>query len=133
MTGTVVNAMTIVTVDLINEITVTAGSILAMMIGIDVIIAATMATTTDATTTVTMTATTGATTTGVIVMMIAMMIVTMTDEMIDVMIDIARMTTINTTTTGRSGLHHHRPMGATPMVHFRRPTARSTLSLVVAK
>jgi hypothetical protein len=24
-------------------------------------------------------------------------------------------------------------MGATPMVHFRRPTARSTLSLVVAK
>jgi hypothetical protein len=62
-----------------------------------------------------------------------MMIVTTTDEMIDVMIDVARMTAINTTTTGRSGLHHHRPKGATPMVHFRRPTARSTSSLVVAK
>jgi hypothetical protein len=47
-----------------------------------------------------------------------------TDEMIDVMIDIARTTTITMTTTGRSGLHHHRPKGATPMVRFRRPTAR---------
>jgi hypothetical protein len=34
-----------------------------------------------------------------------------TDEMIDVIIDVARMTTITTTTTGRSGLHRHRPKG----------------------
>jgi hypothetical protein len=122
--GTVVNATTIVTVDLIGEITVTAGPILAMMIGIDVIIAAATTAMTDV-----MTATTGVTTIGVTVMMIAMMIVTMTDEMIDVI----RTTTINTITTGRSGPHHHRPKGATPMVHFRRPTARSTLSSVVAK
>jgi hypothetical protein len=56
----------------------------------------------------------------------AMMISTTTDEMIDVMVYVARTTTINTTTTGRSGLHRHRPKGATPMVHFRKPTARST-------
>jgi hypothetical protein len=37
----VVNASTIVTVDLIDEITVTVGPILATTIGIDVIIAAT--------------------------------------------------------------------------------------------
>jgi hypothetical protein len=46
----VVNTSTIVTVDLIDEITVTADPILAMTIGIDVIIAATTAATTDATT-----------------------------------------------------------------------------------
>jgi hypothetical protein len=125
----VVNASKIITVDLTDEITVIVGSILAMMIGIDEIIAAMI----DAMTTVAMTATTGVTTTGAIVVMIAMMIVTTTNEMIDVMIDVARTTTINTTTTERSGLHHHRLKGATPMVHFRRPTARSTSSSVVAK
>jgi hypothetical protein len=50
-TGTVVNASTIVTVDLIDEITVIAGPILATTIGIDVIIAATIAAMTGATTT----------------------------------------------------------------------------------
>jgi hypothetical protein len=85
------------------------------------------------TTTVAMTATTGATTIESIVVMIAMMIITMTDETTDVMIDVARMTIDPAKTTGRSGLHHHRPKGATPMVHSRRPTARSTSSLEVAK
>jgi cobalamin biosynthesis protein CobD/CbiB len=99
-----------------------------MTIGIDVIIATTTTAMTDATTTVAMTATTGVTTTGVIIVMIAMMNVTTTDEMIDVMIDVARTTTIIKTALGRSGLHHHRPKGATPMVHSRKPTARSTLS-----
>jgi hypothetical protein len=129
----VVNATTIVTVDLIDEITVIAGPILAMVIGIDVIITAITTAMTDATTTVVMTATTGVMTIAAIVVMMAMMIVKTTDEMIDVMIDVTRMTTINMTRTGRSGLHHHRPNGATPMVRFRRPTARSTSSLVVAK
>jgi hypothetical protein len=63
----VANASTTVTVDLINEITVIADPILAMMTGIDVIITAM----TGATTTVAMTATTGEMTTGVIVTMIA--------------------------------------------------------------
>jgi hypothetical protein len=133
MTATVANASTIVTVDLIDEITVTTGPILAMTIGINVIIAATTTVMTDATTTVVMTATIGAATTEVIIVMIAMVIVTTTDETTDVMIDIARMTTVPATTTRRSGLHHHRPKGATPMVHSRRPTARSTSSLEVAK
>jgi hypothetical protein len=74
----VANASTIVTVDLIDEIVVTEGPILAMTIGIDVIIAATTAVMTDVTTTVAMTATTGA-----MVVMISMMIVTMTDETTD--------------------------------------------------
>jgi glycerol-3-phosphate acyltransferase PlsY len=113
----VANASTIVTVDLIDEIAVTEGPILAMTIGIDVIIATTTAVMTDVTTTVAMTATTGA-----MVVMIAMMIVTTTD----VMIDVARTTTVPTTTIGRSELHHHRQKGATPMVHSRRPTVRST-------
>jgi hypothetical protein len=100
-----------------------------MTIGIDVIIAVTTAAMTGATTTVAMTAMIGMTTTGVIVVMITMMIVTTTNEMIDV----ARTTTINMTTTRRSGLHRHRPKGATKMVHFRRPTARSTSSSMVTK
>jgi hypothetical protein len=129
----VANASTIITVNLIDEITVIAGLILAMTIGIDVITAATTAAMTGATTTVAMTTTIGMTTTEVIVVMIAMMIVTMPDEMTDVMIDVARTTTVPATTTGRSGLHHHRPKGATPTVHSRRPTARSTSSLEVAK
>jgi hypothetical protein len=63
MAAMVDNASTIVTVDLIDEITMTAGPILAMTIGIDVIIAATTAAMTDVKIIVAMTATTGATTT----------------------------------------------------------------------
>jgi hypothetical protein len=55
-TAMVANASRIAIVDLIDEITMTADPILAMMIGIDVIIAATTAAMTDATTTVVMTA-----------------------------------------------------------------------------
>jgi hypothetical protein len=94
MTGTVLNASTIVIVDLIDEITVIAGPILAMTIEIDVIITTTTAAMTDATTTVMMTATTGERTAGAIVVMMTMMIIATTDEMIDVMIDVANMTTI---------------------------------------
>jgi hypothetical protein len=47
----VVNASTIVTVDLIDEITMIVGPILAMITGIDVIITATITVMTDATTT----------------------------------------------------------------------------------
>jgi hypothetical protein len=106
-TATVANASTIVTVDLIDEITVTAGPILATTIGIDVIIAATTAMMTDATTTVAMTATTGAMTTKVIIVIITIMIVTMTDEMID----ITRTTTIAQSAIGRSGRRRHCPKG----------------------
>jgi hypothetical protein len=100
-----------------------------MIIGIDVIIAATITAMTDVTTTVAMTTTTGVTTTGVNIAMIAMMIVTMTD----VITDIARTTIITKTTTGKSRPLRHRPKGATPMVHSRRPTVRSTSSSEVAK
>jgi hypothetical protein len=133
-----VNASTIVTVDLIDETTVIVGPILAMIIGIDVITAATIAAMTDATTTVAMTdvtttiamtATKGVTTTGVIVTMIAMMIVAMTD----VTTDAATTTIISNTATGKSGHLHHHPKGATPMAHSRRPTVRSTSSSEVAK
>jgi hypothetical protein len=127
------NASTIVTVDLIDEIIATVDPILAMMIGIDVTIAATTAVMTDAMTTVATTGTTGATNTEAIVAMIAVMIVTTTNETTGVMIDVARTTTVPATTTARSGLHCHRPKGATPMVHSRRPTARSTSSSNVAK
>jgi hypothetical protein len=123
MIATVANASTIVTVDLIDEITMTAGPIPAMMIGIDVIITATTAAMTDVTTTVAMTAMTG------VIEVIAVMIITMTD----VMIDVARTTTIAMTATGRSGRLRHRPKGATPMAHSRRLTARSTSSSEVVK
>jgi hypothetical protein len=63
MTGTVANILTTVTVDLIGEITVIAGPILATMTEIDVIITATTAAMTGVTTTVAMTATTDETTT----------------------------------------------------------------------
>jgi hypothetical protein len=63
MTGTVANILTIVTVDLIGEITVIAGPILATITEIDVIIATTTAAMTGVTTTVAMTATTDETTT----------------------------------------------------------------------
>jgi hypothetical protein len=123
----VANALRIATVDLIDEITVTADPILAMTIGIDVIIAATNTAMTDATTTVVTTALISAI--EVIVVMIATMIVTTTGATID----IARMTTTAKTTTARSEHLRHHPKGATLMVHSRRPTARSTSSLVVAK
>jgi hypothetical protein len=123
----VVNTSTIVTVDLINEITVTAEPIIATTIGNDVIIAATITAMTDATTTVAMTAPTGVT--EVIVVMIATMIVTMTD----VGIDVAKTTTTSRTAIGRSRHLRHRPKGATPVVHSRRLTARSTSSSEVAK
>jgi hypothetical protein len=126
-----VNTSTIVTVDLIDKITVNVGPILATMIGIDVIIATITAAMTYATTTVAIAAPIGVT--GVIVMMIAMMIVTTTDEMTGVMIDIARTTTMAWTTTERSRRHRHHPKGATPMVHSRRLTTRSTSSSEVAK
>jgi hypothetical protein len=132
-TVTVANALTIVTVDLIDEITVTASPILAMTIGIHVIIAATIAVMTDVTNTVTTTAMTGATTTEAIIVMIAVMIVTTTNETTGVMIDVTKTTTVLATTTARSGLHHHRPKGATPMVRSRRPTARSASLWEVAK
>jgi hypothetical protein len=98
-----------------------------MTIGIDVIIAATTAAMTDATTTVVTTALISAT--EVIVVMIATMIVTTTGATIDV----ARTTITAKTTTARRGHLCHRPNGATPMVHSRRTTARSTSLLVVAK
>jgi hypothetical protein len=94
-----------------------------MTIGIHVIIAAM----TDATATVVTTALISAI--EVIVVMIATMIVITTGSMIDV----ARMTTTARTTTARSGHLRHHPKGATPMVHSRRPTERSTSLLVVAK
>jgi hypothetical protein len=132
-TGAVVNASTIVKFNLIDEITVIAGPILATTMETDVITAATTAATTGVTTTLAMTAMTSATTTEVIVVMIAMMIVTTTDETTDVMIIVARTTTVLATTTGRSELHRHRPKGATPMGRSRRLTARSTSLLEVAK
>jgi hypothetical protein len=88
------------------------------MIGIDVIIVVTTVAMTGATTTVAMTAiTTGAT----------------TGEMIHTTIDIAKTTKIARTIIGRNELHRHRPKGATPIVHSRMPTARSTSSSAVAK
>jgi hypothetical protein len=133
MTATVANTSTIVTVDLIDEITVTASPILAMTIGIDVIIAATTAAMTDVTTTIATTAMTDEMTTEAIAVMITTMIVTTTNETTGVMIDVARTTTIPAATTARSGLHRHRPKGATPMVRSRRPTARSISSWEVTK
>jgi hypothetical protein len=123
-TAMVANASKIVTVDLIDEISMTADPILAMTIGIDVIIAAITAAMTDATTTVVTTALISA-----IEVIVAMMIVTTTGATIDV----ARTATTAKTTTARSGHLRHHPKGATPMVHSRRPTARSTSLSVVAK
>jgi hypothetical protein len=65
----------------------------------------------------------------VIVVMIATTTVTTTGATIDV----ARTTTTAKTTIARSGHLRHHPKGATPMVHSRRPTARSTSSSVAAK
>jgi hypothetical protein len=99
---------------------VTADPILAMTIRIDVIIAAIITTMTDATITVVTTALIS--TIEVIVVMITTTIVTTTG----VTIDVARTTTTANTTTARSGHLRHHPKGATPMVHSRRPAARST-------
>jgi hypothetical protein len=129
----VANVLTTVTIDLIDEITVIAGPILATMTGINVIISATTTAMTRATTIVVMTATTGVTTKGVIIVMIATMTSATTDEMINAMIDVARTTTITTTIIRKNGLHYHRPKGATPMACSRRPTMRSTSSSAVAK
>jgi hypothetical protein len=105
------NASTVVTIDLIYEITVIVGPILATIIGIDVIITATTAAMTDATTTVAMTdvmtAIIGMTTIGVIIAMIAMMIVPTTDMITDV----ARMTIITKTAIGKSEHLRHCPKG----------------------
>jgi hypothetical protein len=127
------NALTTVTVDLIDEITVIAGPILETMTGIDVIIAATTAVMTGAMTTVVMTTTTGITTTRVIVVMIATTTSATTDEMIDATIDVSRTTTITTTIIGRNRLYRHRPKGATPMVRSRRPTVISNTSSAIAR
>jgi hypothetical protein len=106
-TGTVTSASTTVTVDLIDVITVTAGPIVAMRTGIDVIIAATTAVMLDATTTVATTVMTGATTARVITVTTSVM----TAEMIGVMIDVARTTTTAMTTIARSDLHCHHLKG----------------------
>jgi hypothetical protein len=54
-----------------------------------------------------------------------------TDETIDAMTDVAKITTTAMTTIEKSGLHHHRPKGATPTVCSSQPT--ETSSLAVAK
>jgi hypothetical protein len=56
-----------------------------------------------------------------------------TDEKIDAKIDVAKMITTAITTVEKSGLHHHRQEGATPMVRSSRRTERSTSLSVVAK
>jgi hypothetical protein len=81
-TAMVINASRIATVDLIDEITVTADPILVLTIGIDVIIAAITAAMTDATTTVVTTALISAI--EVIIVMIATTIVTTTGATISV-------------------------------------------------
>jgi hypothetical protein len=129
-TVTVVNASTIMIVDLIDEITVIVGPILAMIIGIDVIISTMtdMTTTvvmTYVTTTVAMTATTGVMTTDVIVAMIV--------ATTNVITDTATMTLIMKTTTGMSGPLRHYLKGANPTVYSRRSTVRSTSSSEVTK
>jgi hypothetical protein len=107
-TAMVVNASRITTVDLIDEITVTADPILAMTIGINMIIAVITATMTDTMTTVVTTALISAI--EVIVVMIATTIVTTTGATID----IARITTTAKTTSARSGHLRHHPKGGNP-------------------
>jgi hypothetical protein len=57
---------------------------------------------------------------------IVVMIATMTVPATGATTDVVRMTTTAKTTTARSGHLRHRPREATPMVHSRRRTARST-------
>jgi hypothetical protein len=126
-TAMVVNTSRIATLDLTDEIIVTADPILAMTIGIDMIIAVITAAMTDTMTTIATTALISAI--EVIVVMIATTIVTTTGATIDG----ARTTTTAKTTTTRSRHLRYHPKEATPMVHSRRPTMRSTSSSVVAK
>jgi hypothetical protein len=63
----------------------------------------------------------------------SVMIATMTVTTTSVMIDVARTITTTQTITVRSGHLRHHPKGATPTVHSRRPTARSTSSSEVSK
>jgi hypothetical protein len=121
----VANALTTVTVDLIDVITVITGPIIAMTTGIDVIITATIA----AMTTVATTMTTGMKTARVITATTSVM----TNEMVDAMIDVAKTTTTATTTIARSDLRRHHLKGATPIVRSSQLTERSTSSLAVAK
>jgi hypothetical protein len=123
----VANASRIVTVDLIDEITVTADPILATTTGINVITAATTAAMTDATTIVVTTALIS------VIEVIIVMIATMTVPTTDATTDVVRMTITVKTTTARSGHLRHHLREATPMVHSRRRIARSTSLLVVAK
>jgi hypothetical protein len=125
MTATVISATTIVTVDLIDMITVIAGPIVTMMTGISMIIAAIITATTDVTIIVAMTTT--------IDVRITRMIEVTTSATIAGMTDIAKTTTTATTTTVKNGLYHHFLKGATPMARSRRPTERLTSSSVVAK
>jgi hypothetical protein len=125
----VTNASTTVIVDPIDVILMIVGPTVAMMIGIDVIIAATTTAMTNMMTIVTMTATTGATTARMIVVTTNAMIAGMTGAMTVVV----KMTTTAMTTIEKNGLHHHRPKGATPMVRSNLPTERSISSSVVAK
>jgi hypothetical protein len=112
-----------------DMIIATAGLIIAMTIGIDVIVAATTAAIIDATTIVTVTATIGETTARVISVTTS----AVTDEMTGVMTDVTRMTTTAMNTTARNDPHRHNQKGATPMVRFSQPTERSTSSSAVAK
>jgi hypothetical protein len=88
-TGTVINATTTITVDLIDVITVIASPTVAMTTGIDMTIATTTAAMTDVTTIAAMTATTDAKIARMIAVMTSATIVGMTD----VMIDVAKTTT----------------------------------------
>jgi hypothetical protein len=116
----VTSASTTITVDPIDVITVIAGPIIAMTIGINVII--------DATTAVMIGVTTIVATTAMTVVMTARVIAVttsaVTTEMIIVMIDDTRTTTIATTRITWSDLHRHHLKGATLMVHSNPPTER---------
>jgi hypothetical protein len=127
MTAMVANTSRIITVNLIDKITVIADPILATTIGIDMITAATTAAMTDATTTVVTAALIS------MIEVIIVMIAAMTVPTTGATIDVVRMTITAKTTTARSGHLRHRPREATPVVHSRRQTARSTSLLVVAK
>jgi hypothetical protein len=115
-------AMTTVTFDLIDVITVTTDHILATMTEIDVIITATTAAMiigmTDATTTITMIA---MKTTAMIGGMTVVTTNLMTTTMIGVLIDVPRTTApaTATTTTARSALHHHHQKGGNPNGAFQ--------------
>jgi hypothetical protein len=117
-----ISASTIVSVDLIDVITVTAGLIVAMTTRINEITAPTTTTMTDAMIIVAATTTTGVTTARVI----AVTTSAVTAEMIGMMIDVARMTTTAMTTTARSDPHRHHLQGATLMARFNQPNERST-------